>query len=175
MHYPLQCIYINVAYTYGLFGSRVVIVTIQLSLCFNMPCFVRLRFNSSSCEGNQLKFSDMVSNLMCLVFWEANLQYFWHDFKRCQAPSDAAEVNALYAATESWIICQAAQSLTVFFSKAVNLLQVVQECFCSPTGWTYHCWTLTEQCVILSAAFIYLSEATGMLDCNVKHKLNSHV
>lgn len=125
MYYPSQYICINVGYTSGFFGSSVVMVTIQLSLCFNMSCFVRLRFNSSSCEANQLKFSDVVSNLMCLIFWEANLQYFWHDFKRCQAPSDAAEANALYAVTEPWIICQTAQSVTVFFYKAINLFQVV--------------------------------------------------
>lgn len=62
------------------FGSTVVMVTIKLSVCFNMPCFVRLRFNSSSHEANQLKFSDVVSNLMCIFLLEANLKCFWHDF-----------------------------------------------------------------------------------------------
>lgn len=68
MYYPSQYICINVGYTYGFFESSVVMVTIQLSLCFNMPCFLRLRFNSSSYEANQLKFSDVVSSLMCIIF-----------------------------------------------------------------------------------------------------------
>lgn len=62
------------------FGSTVVMVTIKLSVCFNMPYFVRLRFNSSSYEANQLKFSDVVSNLMWIFLLEANLKCFWHDF-----------------------------------------------------------------------------------------------
>lgn len=61
-------IYISVGYSYGFFGSTVVMVTIQLSLCFNMLCFVRLRFNSSSHEATQLKFSDVLSNLKCIIF-----------------------------------------------------------------------------------------------------------
>lgn len=125
MYYPSQYICINVGYTSGFFGSSVVMVTTQLSLCFNMPCFVRLRFNSSSREANQLKFSDMVSNLMCLVFWGASLQEVSSTFRQ-QKPMLCLQ---WFAVTESWIICQTAKSVTVFFYKAINLFQVVQGMF----------------------------------------------